>query len=72
MHLVSCLLAALKKFMEVVCIKVVDGLAEDIRTDLENNDYKQAQHRVLAIRFLAELYNYRIINSGTRNKHKYI
>ena len=63
MDIVSCLLACLKKVYEAISIRVVDSVLEDIISGLERNDYKESQHRLLAIRFLGELYRYTVINS---------
>ena len=78
----SVFLACLKKNAEFIVIRVVDNLIEDILEGLERNDYKENQHRILAIRFLGELYQFMVINSelifgilnmliDLNNEHKY-
>ncbi|KAK3865393.1 hypothetical protein Pcinc_028997 [Petrolisthes cinctipes] len=42
---------------------VVDGVLEDIRVGLEVNHPKFNQRRVASVRYLGELYNYRVIES---------
>ncbi|KAG7177035.1 Regulator of nonsense transcripts 2-like [Homarus americanus] len=42
---------------------VVDGILEDIRLGLEVNHPKYNQRRVAAVKYLGELYNYRVIES---------
>lgn len=42
---------------------VVDGVLEDIRLGLEVNHPKYNQRRVAAVKYLGELYNYRVIES---------
>ncbi len=46
------------------CIGVVDQVLEDIRRGLETNVYKANQQRVTTMRYLGELYIYRLISSG--------
>jgi len=63
MNVVSCFLACLKKELESFVIRVVDTLLEDIIQGLERDDYKENQHRILAMRFLGELYSFVVVNS---------
>lgn len=42
---------------------VVDGVLEDIRIGLEINHPKFNQRRVASVKYLGELYNYRVIES---------
>jgi len=43
---------------------IVDQVLEDIRFGLETNAYKANQQRVATIKYLGELYIYRLVNSG--------
>lgn len=43
---------------------VVDGILEDIRLGMEVNEPKLNQRRVAVIKYLGELYNYRVIESS--------
>jgi regulator of nonsense transcripts 2 len=45
-------------------VSVVDQILEDIRRGLEQNVYSTNQRRVATAKFLGELYNYRLLNSG--------
>ncbi|XP_069942909.1 regulator of nonsense transcripts 2 isoform X2 [Cherax quadricarinatus] len=50
---------------------VVDGILEEIRLGLEVNHPKYNQRRVAAVKYLGELYNYRVIESTIIFKHYY-
>lgn len=58
------LLAGLVAYQEEVGTRVVDGVMEDIRLGMEVNMPKFNQRRVAQIKYLAELYNYRIVESA--------
>ncbi len=45
-------------------ISVVDQILEDIRRGLEQNMYSTNQRRVATIKYLGELYIYRLLSSG--------
>ncbi|XP_047478568.1 regulator of nonsense transcripts 2-like [Penaeus chinensis] len=51
---------------------VVDGILEDIRIGLEVNHPKFNQRRVAAVKYLGELYNYRVIESSIIFKVLYL
>ncbi|GFQ70834.1 regulator of nonsense transcripts 2 [Trichonephila clavata] len=57
------LLAGLVSYQENVGPQVVDGVLEDIRFGLEVNHPKFNQRRVSMVRYLGELYNYRMVES---------
>lgn len=57
------LLAGLVTYQEEVSTKVVDGVLEDIRLGMEVNLPKFNQRRVAEVKYLGELYNYRIVES---------
>ena len=44
--------------------RVVDGVLEDIRTEMERNDPRRQQRRISVVKYLAELYNYRLVDSS--------
>lgn len=44
--------------------RVIDGVLEDIRIGLEINLPKYNQRRVSTMRFLGEMYNYRLVESA--------
>lgn len=58
------LLAGLVAYQEEVGARVVDGVLEDIRLGMEVNLPKFYQRRVAQVKFLGELYNYRMVESA--------
>lgn len=58
------LLAGLVAYQEEIGTKVVDGVLEDIRLGMEINLPKYNQRRVTQVKFLGELYNYRMVESA--------
>lgn len=58
------LLAGLVSYQEEVGTRVVDGVLEDIRLGMEVNLPKFNQRRVAQIKYLGEMYNYRIVESS--------
>ncbi|XP_035220052.1 regulator of nonsense transcripts 2-like [Stegodyphus dumicola] len=60
---VANLLAGLVAYQENVGSQVVDGVLEDIRLGMEVNHPKYNQRRVSMVRYLGELYNYRMVES---------
>ncbi|XP_066561139.1 regulator of nonsense transcripts 2 isoform X1 [Amia ocellicauda] len=63
-HCVANLLAGLVAYQEDVGIHVVDGVLEDIRLGMEVNQAKFNQRRISSVKFLGELYNYRMVESA--------
>ena len=51
-------------FQEWIGPQVVDGILEDVRMHMEINDPKHNQRRVSVVKYLAELYNYRLVDSS--------
>lgn len=58
------LLSGLVGYQEEIGTKVVDGVLEDIRLGMEVNLAKYNQRRVAQIKYLGELYNYRMVESS--------
>ena len=54
----------LQRYHAEFSVAIVDQVLEDIRRGLETNVYKQNQQRVATIKFLGELYIYRLISSS--------
>ncbi|KAI0293362.1 ARM repeat-containing protein [Multifurca ochricompacta] len=54
----------LQRYHPEFSIAVVDQVLEDIRRGLEQNMYSANQRRVAAVKYLGELYIYRLISSG--------
>lgn len=54
----------LQRYRPAFAISVVDQILEDIRRGLEQNLYSTNQRRVASIKYLGELYIYRLLSSG--------
>ncbi|KAK6537369.1 hypothetical protein TWF694_011561 [Orbilia ellipsospora] len=61
--LIAILVFGLFRYHQDFGIRVVDGVLENIRTGLEENDYRMNQRRIATIKYLGELYNYKMIDS---------
>ncbi|BFZ08914.1 hypothetical protein BsWGS_11958 [Bradybaena similaris] len=70
-HCAANLLAGIAPFHEHVAIQVVDGVLEDIRLGMEINHPKYNQRRVSCMKYLGELYNYRMVESSVIFKMLY-
>ncbi|PVF99373.1 ARM repeat-containing protein [Serendipita vermifera] len=53
----------LQRYHSKFCVDVVDQVLENIRFGMEQNLYKQNQKRVATVKYLGELYIYRLVNS---------
>lgn len=51
-------------YQEEVGTRVIDGVLEDIRLGMEVNLPKFNQRRVAQIKYIGELYNYRLVESA--------
>jgi regulator of nonsense transcripts 2 len=54
----------LQRYRPAFAIAVVDQVLEDVRRGLEQNVYSTNQRRVATIKYLGELYIYRLLSSG--------
>ncbi|KAJ3164285.1 hypothetical protein HK101_000477, partial [Irineochytrium annulatum] len=63
-HLVAFMASELARYYSFFGIYVVDQCLEEIRIELEVNLFKHNQRRISSVRFLGELYNYRLVDSG--------
>lgn len=63
-HCLANLVSGLASYYEEVGIQVVDGVIEDIRLGLELNLPKFNQRRISMVKYLGELYNYRMVESA--------
>ncbi|KAF3908233.1 hypothetical protein AA313_de0203976 [Arthrobotrys entomopaga] len=61
--LIAILVFGLFRYHQDFGIRVVDGVLENIRLGLEENDYRMNQRRIATIKYLGELYNYKMIDS---------
>lgn len=60
-YLLSVVLGALYRYHPTFVIDVIDNVIESIVFGLEQNDYRFLQRRVAEVKYLAELYNYRML-----------
>ena len=58
------LLAGLVQYHEWLAAEVIDSVMEDVRLGMEINKHKHNQRRIAMVKFLAEMYNYRLIDSS--------
>ncbi|KAG6842175.1 hypothetical protein C0991_001668 [Blastosporella zonata] len=54
----------LQRYRPAFAISVVDQILEDVRRGLEQNVYSTNQRRVAVVKYLGELYIYRLLSSG--------
>lgn len=62
-HLLAILVSALYRYHQDFVIGVVDNVLEQIILGLEQNDFKFNQKRIAEVKYLGELYNYKMIDS---------
>ncbi|KAK3318344.1 armadillo-type protein [Apodospora peruviana] len=60
-HLLAILLSALYRYHSSFVIGVIDHVIESICFGLEQNDFKFNQRRIAEVKYLGELYNYRML-----------
>ena len=63
-YLLAILIGALNRYHQDFVIMVIDNLLEQITHGLETNDFKLNQRRLAEIRYLGELYNYKMVDSS--------
>ncbi|KAF7727252.1 hypothetical protein EC973_007865 [Apophysomyces ossiformis] len=62
-HLMAILASGLSRYHSDFGMQVVDSVVEEIRVGLEQNIFKHNQRRIAVVKYLGELYNYRMIDS---------
>jgi regulator of nonsense transcripts 2 len=62
-HLMAILASGLNRYHSDFGVQIVDGVIEEIRIGLEQNIFKHNQRRITVVKYLGELYNYRMIES---------
>jgi len=62
-HLLALILGAIYRYHQDFTIMVIDDLLESITFGLELNDFKFNQRRMAEVKYLAELYVYRMVDS---------
>ncbi|KAM0751324.1 ARM repeat-containing protein [Meredithblackwellia eburnea MCA 4105] len=62
-HLFAVLLHELSRHHPDFAVSVIDEVLENVRIGMEINSFKYNQQRIATIKYLGELYNYRVIDS---------
>ncbi|KAK5109593.1 hypothetical protein LTR62_006830 [Meristemomyces frigidus] len=62
-HLLAVMLGALYRSHVGFAISVIDEVLERITSGLETNDFKYNQRRIAEVKYLGELYTYRLVDS---------
>lgn len=62
-HLLAVLIGSLYRYHQDFVITVIDNLLENITMGLEQNDFKFNQRRLAEVKYLGELYNYKMVDS---------
>lgn len=62
-HILAILVSALYRYHQAFVIEVIDNVLERITLGLEQNDFRFNQARIAEVKYLGELYNYKMIDS---------
>ncbi|EEP81517.1 conserved hypothetical protein [Uncinocarpus reesii 1704] len=62
-HLLALLVSALYRYHQDFVIDIIDNTLERITLGLEQNDFKFNQERIADVKYLGELYNYKMVDS---------
>ena len=62
-HLLAVVIGSLYRYHQDFVIMVIDNLLENITLGLEQNDFKFNQRRLAEVKYLGELYNYKMVDS---------
>lgn len=60
-HLLGVILGALYRYHPAFVVRVIDNVIESINLGLEQNDFRFYQRRIAEVKYLGELYNYRLL-----------
>ncbi|EMR61807.1 putative nonsense-mediated mrna decay factor protein [Eutypa lata UCREL1] len=60
-HILAILLSAIYRYHPDFAVTVIDNVIESINFGLEQNDFKFNQRRIAEVKYLGELYNYRML-----------
>ena len=60
-HLLGVLLGALYRYHPAFVVRVIENVIESICMGLEQNDFRFYQRRIAEVKYLSELYNYRML-----------
>ncbi|ODQ55597.1 ARM repeat-containing protein [Saitoella complicata NRRL Y-17804] len=64
LHYLAILVGGLSKYHPEFAVAVVDDVLEQIRLGLEQNIFKHNQRRIAAVKYLGELYNYKMVETS--------
>ncbi|PWW73941.1 ARM repeat-containing protein [Tuber magnatum] len=62
-HILAILVGALGRYHQDFAYSVIDEVLEQISLGLEQNNFKHNQRRIAQVKYLGELYNYKLIDS---------
>ncbi|KAI9783809.1 MAG: hypothetical protein M1839_003145 [Geoglossum umbratile] len=62
-HLLAILAGALYRYHQEFVIYIVDDVLEQVTVGLEQNNFKYNQRRIAEVKYLGELYNYKMVDS---------
>ncbi|KAF1952344.1 ARM repeat-containing protein [Byssothecium circinans] len=62
-HLLAIILGTIHRYHQDFAISVIDDLLESITLGLELNDFKSNQRRIAEVKYLGEMYIYRLVDS---------
>lgn len=60
-HLLAILLSAVYRYHPEFVVRVIDSVIESVCFGLEQNDFRFLQRRIAEVKYLSELYNYRML-----------
>ncbi|KAI1079092.1 ARM repeat-containing protein [Whalleya microplaca] len=60
-HILAVLLGAIYRYHPDFAVMVIDNVIESVVFGLEQNDFKYNQRRIAEVKYLGELYNYRML-----------
>lgn len=60
-HILAILLSAIYRYHPDFAVAVMDAVVESVNFGLEQNDFKYNQRRIAEVKYLGELYNYRML-----------
>ena len=63
-HLLAALASALYRYHPDFVVGVIDNVLEGVTLGLEQNDFKFNQRRMAEVKYLGELYNYKLVDSS--------
>jgi regulator of nonsense transcripts 2 len=62
-HILAIIVGALSRYHQDFAYGVIDELLEQISVGLEDNNFKHNQRRIAQVKYLGELYNYKMVDS---------